>query len=75
MRVSLADAGGTISAGSTGSTGGDRELEAFAYAVIAHDGGHVPPSREYLRALVGGARERGLPEDYVAALGAIATSA
>jgi gamma-glutamylcyclotransferase len=46
------------------------EVEAFAYAVIARDAEHVPPSREYLRALVSGARERGLPADYVAALAA-----
>jgi gamma-glutamylcyclotransferase (GGCT)/AIG2-like uncharacterized protein YtfP len=50
---------------------GDSELEAFAYAVIAPDAEHVQPSREYLQALVEGARERGLPSDYVAALGAV----
>jgi gamma-glutamylcyclotransferase (GGCT)/AIG2-like uncharacterized protein YtfP len=48
------------------------ELEAFAYAVIAPDAEHVQPSREYLQAMLDGARERGLPEDYVAALGAVA---
>ena len=53
--------------------GGD-ELEAFAYAVIAPDAEHVQPSREYLQALVEGARERGLPEDYVAVLAAVAPS-
>jgi gamma-glutamylcyclotransferase len=50
------------------------EHEAFAYAVIAPDAEHVQPSREYLQALVEGARERGLPEDYVAALAAVAPS-
>jgi gamma-glutamylcyclotransferase len=53
---------------------GDGELEAFAYAVIAPDAEHVQPSREYLQALVEGARERGLPEDYVAALAAVAAA-
>jgi hypothetical protein len=53
--------------------GADGELEAFAYAVIARDGEHMPPAREYVEALLAGARERGLPEDYVAALDAIAT--
>ena len=50
------------------------ELEAFAYSVIAPDAEHVQPSREYLQALVAGARERGLPEDYVAALAAVAAA-
>ncbi len=50
----------------------DGELEAFAYAVIAPDAEHVQPSREYLQALVDGARERGLPADYVAALATVA---
>jgi gamma-glutamylcyclotransferase (GGCT)/AIG2-like uncharacterized protein YtfP len=45
-------------------------LAAFAYAVISPDAAHVQPSREYLQALLAGARERGLPADYVAALGA-----
>jgi hypothetical protein len=40
--------------------------------VIAPDAEHVQPSREYLQALLDGARERGLPEEYVAALGAVA---
>ncbi len=50
------------------------ELEAFAYAVIAPDAAHVQPSGEYLRALLDGARERGLPADYVTALAALASS-
>ncbi len=54
----------------TAADGG--ELEAFAYAVIAPDAEHVQPSPEYLQALLDGARERGLPEAYVAALGAVA---
>ncbi|HEY4824928.1 MAG TPA: gamma-glutamylcyclotransferase family protein [Solirubrobacteraceae bacterium] len=53
---------------------GEGELEAFAYAVIVPDAEHVQPSREYLQALLDGARERGLPEDYVAALGAVAAA-
>lgn len=52
----------------------DGELEAFAYAVIAPDGEHVQPSLEYLQALIDGARERGLPEGYVAALAAVVAS-
>jgi gamma-glutamylcyclotransferase (GGCT)/AIG2-like uncharacterized protein YtfP len=47
-----------------------RELDAFAYAVIAPDAEHVQPSREYLQAMLDGARERGLPEAYVAAVAA-----
>ena len=70
VRVILADAGG---AGGTGAAGQAGKLEAFAYAVITPDGEHVSPSREYLQALLDGARERGLPDDYVAALGAVAT--
>ncbi len=67
VRVILAAAGAAGAAGQAG------ELEAFAYAVITPDGEHVSPSREYLQALLDGARERGLPDDYVAALGAVAT--
>lgn len=52
----------------------DGEFEAFAYAVIARDAEHVQPSREYLQALLDGARERGLPEDYVATLGTVVTA-
>jgi gamma-glutamylcyclotransferase (GGCT)/AIG2-like uncharacterized protein YtfP len=51
---------------------GEGELEAFVYSVIAPDAEHVQPSREYLQALLDGARERGLPEDYVAAVGGVA---
>lgn len=50
------------------------ELEAIAYTVIAPDAEHVPPSAEYLQALLSGARERGLPAPYVAALAALAAS-
>jgi gamma-glutamylcyclotransferase len=50
------------------------ELDAFAYFVIAPDAEHVRPSREYLRALLDGARERGLPDAYVAALRATVPS-
>ena len=53
---------------------GEGEFEVFTYAVIAPDAEHVQPSREYLQALVEGARERGLPDDYVAALAAVASS-
>lgn len=50
---------------------GAEEREAFAYAVIEPDGAHVPPSEEYARALLEGARERGLPGAYVQALAAL----
>jgi gamma-glutamylcyclotransferase (GGCT)/AIG2-like uncharacterized protein YtfP len=63
---------GARDAGRAGA--GQREVEAFAYAVIERDGEHVAPSREYVEALLGGARERGLPDDYVAALAALAAS-
>lgn len=53
---------------------GGEQLDAFAYAVIAPDAEHVRPSCEYLQALLDGARERGLPEDYVAALAAVAAA-
>ncbi len=53
---------------------GEGELEAFAYAVIAPDAEHLQPSREYLQALLDGARERDLPGDYVAALAAVAAT-
>lgn len=49
----------------------DGELEAFAYSVITPDAEHVQPSREYVQALLDGARERGLPEGYVDALAAV----
>ena len=42
--------------------------EAFAYVVIRPEPEHVPPSAEYLQALLDGARERGLPETYTAML-------
>ncbi len=59
--------------GETSGEAGGGEIEAIAYAVIARDGEHVQPSREYLQALLDGARERRLPDVYVAALGAVAT--
>jgi gamma-glutamylcyclotransferase (GGCT)/AIG2-like uncharacterized protein YtfP len=75
VRVVPGGAGGARGAGARGAPGAaDPEIEAFAYAVIARDGEHVAPSREYVQALLGGARERGLPDDYVAALTALAAS-
>jgi gamma-glutamylcyclotransferase (GGCT)/AIG2-like uncharacterized protein YtfP len=44
--------------------------DAFAYVVIAPEPDQVPPSAEYLQALLDGARERGLPDAYVATLAA-----
>jgi gamma-glutamylcyclotransferase (GGCT)/AIG2-like uncharacterized protein YtfP len=49
--------------------------EALAYVVIRPEPDHVPPSAEYLQALLDGARERGLPGAYTAMLHAIAESA
>ncbi len=55
--------------------GGDHSTrEAFAYAVIAPDGAHVAPSEEYVRALLDGARERGLPDAYAAMLAELAVA-
>lgn len=50
--------------------GGMRELEAIAYAVITPEALEVEPSPAYLDALLRAARERGLPDAYVEALGA-----
>lgn len=47
---------------------GGQARGAVAYAVIVPDGAHVPPSEEYMRALLDGARERRLPDAYVATL-------
>jgi gamma-glutamylcyclotransferase (GGCT)/AIG2-like uncharacterized protein YtfP len=44
------------------------ERKAFAYAVILPEETEVAPSAEYLDGLLQAARERGLPEDYVATL-------
>jgi len=47
-----------------------REQDAHAYAVIAPEEVEVRPSAQYLQGLLEAARERGLPEDYIAALAA-----
>ncbi len=47
------------------SEDGRSEHDAFAYVVIEPEPDHVPPSREYLQALLDGARERGLPDTYI----------
>ncbi|HTA05399.1 MAG TPA: gamma-glutamylcyclotransferase family protein, partial [Solirubrobacteraceae bacterium] len=54
---------------------GRSEHDAFAYVVIEPELDHVPPSREYLQALLDGARERGLPLAYIDALAATTKSA
>jgi gamma-glutamylcyclotransferase len=41
---------------------------AFAYEVIEKEPAEVPPRADYLELLVTGAREHGLPEDYIAQL-------
>jgi gamma-glutamylcyclotransferase len=41
---------------------------AFAYEVIDKEPAEVPPRADYLKLLVTGAREHGLPEDYIAEL-------
>jgi gamma-glutamylcyclotransferase len=48
-----------------------RGLRALAYHVIARESAEVRPSREYLQGLLGAARERALPDSYVAALAAM----
>lgn len=48
--------------------------QAFAYAVIEPDAAHVSPSQDYAQALLDGARERGLPAFYRAALSALIAS-
>jgi gamma-glutamylcyclotransferase (GGCT)/AIG2-like uncharacterized protein YtfP len=52
------------------SADGRSEHDAFAYVVIEPDSDHVPPSEEYMQALLDGAGERGLPADYIATLAA-----
>jgi diketogulonate reductase-like aldo/keto reductase/gamma-glutamylcyclotransferase (GGCT)/AIG2-like uncharacterized protein YtfP len=44
---------------------GDGRSRAVAYEVIEKEPVEVPPSPEYAAAVLGGARERGLPDDYV----------
>jgi gamma-glutamylcyclotransferase (GGCT)/AIG2-like uncharacterized protein YtfP len=48
----------------------ERELEAHAYAVIAPEDAEIHPSVKYLQGLLDAARERALPEEYVAELAA-----
>lgn len=74
VAVATGEASDAAATSGTGAAGHAGELEAFAYTVITPDGEHVPPSREYLQALLDGARERGLPDDYVAALDAVAAA-
>jgi gamma-glutamylcyclotransferase len=50
--------------------GDGRELPALAYSVIAPENAEICPSAKYLRALLHAARERELPEQYVAGLAA-----
>jgi gamma-glutamylcyclotransferase len=45
-----------------------RPLQAEAYEVIEKEREEVPPAPEYADLLVRGARERGLPQDYLARL-------
>lgn len=42
--------------------------DAVMYTVLRKEPREVPPSREYLERMIAGARDRGLPEDYIAAL-------
>jgi gamma-glutamylcyclotransferase (GGCT)/AIG2-like uncharacterized protein YtfP len=53
----------------------DEGVEREAVAYIAHATGVFAPSRMYLGLIVNGAREHGLPDDYVAALEATRTHA
>jgi gamma-glutamylcyclotransferase len=45
---------------------------AIAYSVIAKEPGEICPSAEYMRLLIAGASERGLPAGYIASLRGIA---
>jgi gamma-glutamylcyclotransferase (GGCT)/AIG2-like uncharacterized protein YtfP len=49
---------------------GAGKRDAHAYAVITPEAAEIRPSRQYLHGLLDAARERGLPEDYVAELAA-----
>jgi gamma-glutamylcyclotransferase len=48
--------------------GDGRELRAHAYSVIEPETAEICPSVKYLQGLLDAARERGLPEQYVAGL-------
>ena len=50
------------------ANGERRQLQAFAYSVIAPEPQPIAPSAEYRQALLDGARQRGLPADYLARL-------
>jgi AIG2 family protein len=47
---------------------GESSFAALAYEVIDKEPAHVPPRPEYLELLVTGAREHGLPAEYIAEL-------
>ena len=47
---------------------GGLSFAAFAYEVIDKEPAEVAPRADYLELLVTGAREHGLPEDYIAEL-------
>ena len=47
---------------------GGRRVAAEAYEVLEKEPDEVPPTRQYAELLLYGARERGLPEEYVARL-------
>ena len=47
---------------------GAGEQDAYAYAVVTPEAAEIRPSQQYLRGLLVAARERGLPENYVAEL-------
>jgi gamma-glutamylcyclotransferase (GGCT)/AIG2-like uncharacterized protein YtfP len=46
----------------------DAETEREAWVYIANQTGAFAPSRQYLGIIVSGARDHGLPEEYIAAL-------
>jgi gamma-glutamylcyclotransferase len=51
----------------------ETRLEAITYTVIEKEHQEVPPSEEYLRHLIDGARRRGLPEEYVSFLESVSS--
>jgi gamma-glutamylcyclotransferase len=50
----------------------DRIVEAFAYQIADPSSMHIPPSAYYLGIIVAGARQWGLPEQYIQQIASVA---
>ncbi|MFL5909067.1 MAG: gamma-glutamylcyclotransferase family protein [Gaiellaceae bacterium] len=50
------------------SLAGDAERDVFTYVVTTPEATEVPPSPDYVKSMLEGAREHGLPDDYVSTL-------